>query len=281
MPLHDMDEITVDVAPAEEYKEWWHTFVDEQEPTISSPCLIRDSDGDPIALVTPYEGDLQRYRRAILDYPMSVGVMRAGGYRTRSQVFGFLARSPLVSQYGCSTCSAAAKAPAAHSYLCETGITLADMLTRHLPDVAARQHEVMEAVLPEWRLPGGMWTSGVVNESASLPYHFDGNNLDGWSAMIVLRRHTRGGHLHLPQINQTLRLRDGDTLFFCGYRTLHGVTPITYVRDDGYRMSSVYYPVAGVARCLPWEEEVAHARRSATNAEETRIAREREKGWIK
>lgn len=275
-----MNEITVSVASPDSFSGLLHSPVEEHEPTVQSPCLIRDESGQPIVLVTRYEGDLTQYRRAVLGMPVSSGVLRAGGYKTRSQVFGFLSRNPLVGQYGCSTCAAAAKAPDAHRYLCDSGHALADMLTSHLPDVAAKQHEVMSAVLPEWRLPGGMWTSGVVNDSASLPYHFDKNNLDGWSAMVVVRRHTRGGHLHLPQIGHTIRLRDGDTVFFCGYRLLHGVTPISYINETGYRMSSVYYPVAGIARCLSWDEEVASARRRATEAEQTRLAREREKGWL-
>lgn len=250
------------------------------EPTHEGPLLARTEDGAPAFALLPYAGDLAELRKAIMNYPCDSTTRRAAGIRNQSRVFGFISRSPVLRRAACSACNGAIEYPEAHAGIVNAATTLAQMLTEAFPEVAAAQRETLEAVQPEWRLPGGMWTSGVLNKTSNLAYHYDRNNFDAWSAMPVVRRHTRGGHLHIPRLNVVLKLNDGDVLFFNGQEWVHGVTPIEMLKPDAYRYSCVYYPVKKMKQCLPWEEEIAHAQAWRTKNEADLIKRQRENGMI-
>lgn len=252
----------------------------ELEPTHEGEFVAYDENGSPILAVAQYRGDLTKYRKAILDYPIN-SIPRAAGLRNPSSVFGFVSRSPVMRRAACSSCAGHRDHPEAHRGIIEAAEVLAEMMSELVPDVYARQLETLTAVKDEWKLPGGLWTSGVLNKTSSLSYHYDKNNFDAWSAMPVLRRHARGGHLHIPRLNVVLKINDGDVLFFNGQAWVHGVTPITLLKEDAYRFSAVYYPIKKMEQCLSWEDEMEHARQWRTDNESTLIKRQRESGLLK
>jgi hypothetical protein len=144
---------------------------------------------------------------------------------------------------------------------------MAGLFKEHLPEEYERQLELLGSVGEPWKLPGGVWTSGIVNETAALPYHKDsGNILTAWSTMIVLRRFVSGGNLHIPEYNVTLDCDDGMFMFFDGGKVLHGVTPMWSRRVPNgsmkaYRRSIVWYARQGMTKCAETlEEEIAQAR---------------------
>jgi hypothetical protein len=110
-------------------------------------------------------------------------------------------------------------------------------------------------------------TSGVINKTSTLPYHYDGNNFDMWSAMPIIRRGTRGGYLSVPEYDITIECRDGWVVFFPGFRLLHGVTPIAHVAKDAYRFTVVYYCLRGMKDCFTYAVEQAEARKRRTERE--------------
>jgi hypothetical protein len=114
-----------------------------------------------------------------------------------------------------------------------------------------------------------------------LPYHYDANNLDAWSAMPVIRRGVRGGHLHVPEYGQVIACRDGDTVYFAGYNLMHGVTPLRRQDTDGYRLSAVYYAVRDLTRCLPPAEEFQQAQQKRVQREEGLLDRQRAAGLLR
>src|SRR3982751_17283 len=120
----------------------------------------------------------------------------------------------------------------------------------------------------DWKLGESEWTSGVINASARLPYHRDAMNFPVWSAMPVLRRHMDGGHLHVPEYDLVLPCRDGWGVFFPGYDLVHGVTPMSPTRPDGYRYSLVYYALRGMQDCFTYAVEREHARTRRTEREQ-------------
>lgn len=246
-------------------------------------------DGETIAVIDRLpESTLATLRWAVRRWDESVtsgGVMRSKGLRNRAGVFGFLAANPIMQRPACGQCGGSRAEPAAHMVLCSTAEVLAARLAELAPEQYAVSERAIEPVHPSWRLPGGLWTSGVVNSSSALPYHRDRNNFDAWSAMPVVRRGVRGGHLSLPELavgGQPLVLPcgDGDVVYFNGQAWMHGVTPITRRDDDGYRFSVVYYPVRKMANCLPPAEEVARANHRRTTVERDLIERQRKAGLI-
>jgi hypothetical protein len=150
-----------------------------------------------------------------------------------------------------------------------------EMLSTIDPTIVPRDRATLNAVMPDWRMgESKLWTSGVVNDTAALPYHRDGFNFPTWSAMPVLRRGVRGGHLHLPEYEITVPCDDSTVTLFTGFQYVHGVTPIRKLKkDDGYRISVVYYALRGMKNCREAAEEAAYGRRRRTEREEAMARR--------
>lgn len=272
----------------EALKLWRDTPVPEMEPTLMAggKPIVLMLDNEPAVMLSRLHTDSRaEVRRALLDYPMDT-VLRGAGIRSSSRVFGFVAANTMLKRTSCRASNGAETAPKAHAAICGLAENLAAMLRDGLPEQYERNLEAASAVRAEWKLPGGLWTSGVVNRSASLPYHRDRNNLDAWSAMPVVRRATRGGHLHFPELALpdgrplVAECADGDVLFFNGQRFMHGVTPMHKVAKDGYRFSCVYYPVKKMCSCLSPAEEFERGRARRTAAETGMIERQRASGYI-
>lgn len=253
----------------------------DMESNVRAPATVVDADtGRPILVAARWPDDLGPVRRAFLAYPMTT-TLRAVGTRNRSSVFGNVARNVVMQRNGCRQCSGARDAPAAHATIIGAAAVCAELLAQAVPDQAVADRALAAGrVQPEWRLPGGLWTSGVLNETSPLPYHYDRNNLPTWSAMIVARRGIEGGHLHIPEYNLVVECRDGDVVMFPGWKHVHGVTPMRRRDRDGYRYSAVFYLVEGMADCLSAAEETARAQRDRTDREATMLQRQADMGLL-
>jgi hypothetical protein len=242
--------------------------VREHEPNVTGPTVFVTEDDEPILAYLPITGKAE-LRRAVMNIPYG-HTSRANGIQNVSRTFGYAPRKPVHGRDGCRLTHMARIVPAEHSVLEEWAVNLEGMLEEIAPEIVKRDRETMTAVLPDWRIgESNLWTSGVVNRSSSLPYHRDGFNFPTWSAMPVLRRGMDGGYLRVPEYDLTLACRDGYAVFFPGHQLVHGVTPMTPNREDGYRYSVVYYALRGMKDCFTYAVETAHAKRSRT-------ARERE-----
>ncbi len=239
-------------------------------PTVTAPCLVVDEHDEPVLLTARMDpADLLAFRQAAQAYPVDATVYRAAGIRNRASVYGYSARSAVMQRNCCRECAGKTNSPEAHAGLVATTQVCARMFRELLPEVAERDEEAAaEAILAEWRMGGTQWTSGVLNSTSALPYHYDKNNLGkSWSAMTVARRGVRGGHLHIPELGTVVDCRDGDVVFFQGSWWLHGVTPIRKTAADAYRFSAVNYTVKRMSTCLPPEDELAWGRADRTSRE--------------
>lgn len=247
---------------------------------ISADTIVRDADTGEAAMLVTRTIVSPVLRAALRAYPTTTTV-RSGGIRNTSRVFGFSGRRVMMKRSACRSCEGARALPSAHAAICGAADEFARLLRDRLPDRAARDEALVRSeVRPEWIIRDSWWTSGVVNLTSPLPYHFDGNNFDAWSAMLVVRRGVRGGHLDIPEYGVTVECRDGDVLLFNGSKLMHGVTPMRVVDRDGYRVSAVYYPVRGMAHCLAWDEEIAQAQRGRAAREDGLLERQRAVGML-
>lgn len=260
-------------------KLWRDTQVQKMDPSVHSSgeatALILE--GETILLISKMTNDHRaQLREALRRYPIGT-VTRSQGIRSKAKVFGFVAANALLKRNSCRVCTGAHDAPNEHSIICDSAEQFSQMLKEHLPDQYALNKTAADLIRPEWRLPGGLWTSGVVNQTSALPYHRDRNNLDAWSVMPVIRRGVRGGHLHFPELSLedgspvVAECADGDVIFFNGQQYMHGVTPISKVDPDGYRYSCVYYPVKKMCSCRSPQEEQANSRERRTNSEQRTV----------
>lgn len=237
-------------------------------PNVTGPEVHRDPDtGEMIVAYLPIRPSAA-FRRAAIR-PRTGGVQRSAVFRSLSRTFGFAPRKPTMRREACQYTLLAAEEPDAERHLEDFATVLADTLHEIDPATATANAALLDDnVLPDWRIGrSGLWTSGVINRTAQLPYHYDAFNYPTISAMPVMRRGVRGGHLSIPEYGLTVECRDGWTLFFCGHDVLHGVTPMTTTSDDAYRVSVVYYALRGMKDCYTHAKEQEFGQRRRTERE--------------
>ncbi len=239
------------------------------EANVTSAVVAADADtAEPVFAYLPL-GDVAELRRAILSVEYGENMIRANGVRNRARTFGYGPRRPVYRREGCASTTLARENPESHRIITGFADRLAGLLPDIDPNLAEQGLEAVAEVEPDWRLgESKLWTSGVINQSAVLPWHRDAFNFPAWSAMPVLRRHIDGGYLRIPEYGATIACRDGWGVFFAGYSLLHGVTPMRLRRPDGYRFSIVYYALKGMKNCFDAAQETAYAKKRRTEREQ-------------
>lgn len=239
------------------------------EPNVTTETLITDADTDePIAYYGRL-GDCRDLRWAVRTVGDFNGVNRAGsGYRTYSATFGTAPRKPVFQREGCASTAVKRDWPTQHAVLEQYAGKCQRILAQVAPSAVQESAVETGEILEDWRLqPGNLWTSGVINRTVAMPYHTDSSNFDVWSAMPVVRRGIRGGHLHIPEYGATVECRDSWAVWFPGYRLVHGVTPMKAEAADAYRYSVVFYALRGMQDCATTAMETTYAKVKRTERE--------------
>jgi len=238
-----------------------------------SAIFVNSETSEPIAAYLPL-ADAAPLRRALMTIDTTGGVQRQSNYRSKSRTFGYAPRRPVTRRESCALTLLGVEDPATERLLESYADQFSAALLDIDPAIVDRDTERLGDVLPDWRIgEAKLWTSGVINDTAALPYHRDGFNFPTWSAMPVVRRGVRGGHLHLPEYDLVLACADSTVIYFPGKLLVHGVTPMTRVRSDGYRFSVVYYALQGMRNCREAAEEAAYGRARRTQREADMAAR--------
>jgi len=198
---------------------------------------------------------------------------RLSGIAITHRTFGYQPPAPLRRRYGCSRSQFNAEHPKAMDTLARF-CSLAEYVFRTLAeDVYERTAKsVLDLIAPAWRIAGTPWTSGIINQTAALPYHRDQANVVGsWSAMIGARSGVDGGLLHLLDYDLYLPIRHGSVTIFDGQSVAHGVTPMRLVTHNAWRYTSVVYSKRLMSHCCSDPAgELRRAQVAATVAEEKR-----------
>lgn len=248
-------------------------LVPDIQPNIKEAGIYVDAETkEPFMVYMPLPDDIvPELRRAVrnVKYSSSGVTRQSSGIENHSRTFGMAPRKPFQTREACRPTSLSFDQPDEHSVLVQVADRLADIMREIAPDVYNKDANETKEVSDEWRISErSLWTSGVINKTSTLPYHYDQNNFDMWSAMPVIRRGTRGGALNIPEYEACIECRDGWVLFFPGFRLLHGVTPIAHVAKDAYRFTVVYYCLRGMKDCFTYAVEQAEARKRRTAREE-------------
>lgn len=259
----------IEAKPAREKR---GEIVPDIEPNVKEAGIYVDEDtNEPFLVYMPMPNDMvPELRAAVRDVKYSSsGVTRQQlGIENHSRTFGMAPRKPFQTREACRPTSLSYEQPDIHKVLENVADRLSQIMRKVAPAVYDKDVNETSSVDKEWRISeDSLWTSGVINKTSTLPYHYDGNNFDMWSAMPIIRRGTRGGALHMPEYDVCIECRDGWVTFFPGYRYLHGVTPITHVTEDAYRYTVVYYCLRGMKDCFTYAVEQAEARKKRTKRE--------------
>jgi hypothetical protein len=252
------------------------TMVEDMEATCTEAGIYVDEDTNEVIFVYfPMEEEVNLLRRSVLNIKYGSTKRQSLGIENLSRTFGMAPRKVFQRRESCRVTTLAAEQPNEHAVLIAFAEKFANMFKEFAPDIYERDVKALaEAGLDnEWRMTDdALWTSGVVNKSSTLPYHRDGFNFATWSAMPVIRRDMKGGYLHLPEYNLTCACRDGWVTFFAGYKYVHGVTPMTPMKDDAYRYSIVYYALRGMKDCFTYAVETARGGENRTKREQQMVS---------
>jgi len=243
--------------------------------TVAEPCVVH-IDGDPRPSVV-YVELTERLPAAVaalrsIHYHSSP---RTDGMQSTSRTFGYAPKLALRHSETCRSASLAGEAPAAHAAVAGLATLVEEWYRRTNAALYAEHERTVAKVLPDWRLAGGVFTSGIINRDNKLPYHYDRGNFPGcWSNMLVFKRACAGGDLVCPELDLCFRLRDHSLFMFDGQAILHGVSPFRITRPhDGYRFTVVFYSLQQMWRCDPAAESVRLNQERRTARERKRFQR--------
>jgi hypothetical protein len=259
------------VLTKEQADELVGTVVPITEANLKEPCIVYDEDTqEPIVAYFKMEPEVTKLlRSSVMNIKMGVTLRMKTGMRNASRTFGMAPRSVVLKRESCRATALASESPDEHTKLIQAARYLQDQLKIIFPEIWKKDKEEMTKIGADWLLEDdAIWTSGVVNKTATLPYHRDGFNFDTWSAMPVVRRGVEGGLLNFPEYDLTVECRDGWVVYFCGYRWVHGVTPMKVLVKDGYRYSIVYYALRGMKDCFTFAIETAKGKSKRMEREE-------------
>lgn len=195
---------------------------------------------------------------------------RTGGMAGTSRIFGFCPRRTLRADF-CTSAAMANAEPSANAIFFKWGAIFSEALREANPAAYARQVEQLEQVRPEWRIPGAVFTQGIVNENNVLSYHRDAGNFpESWSVMATLPYDVEGGELVLPALDIAFDYTKPAITMFCGAQHLHGVAPLRRRSAAAYRYSIVYYANRAMCKCGSVQDELTRIRTVKTERETRR-----------
>lgn len=242
------------------------------ETTIDEDVLITNG-GQPIMAYLNLRGkvDTDALRWAVKTVKYST-LKRTTGALSTSRVFGYMPRRTLLADY-CHESDIKEVGAKQSAILKDFSKNLESFYGEFFPEVLARHYKtVEEKILPEWRLSGSPFTSGIVNKNNPLKYHRDAGNFKGlFSNMVAFKKDVQGGRLCLPEFGIKFEIADNSLLIFDGQKYVHGVTPIIKKSKTAYRYTVVWYSLEQMWKCLPLGEEVERIRVKKAEREQRRL----------
>lgn len=246
-----------------------HFAVKGKREKLSKDTIIQDSEGKNIFgyFRFPYGKD---FKWALKNIHVRKPGNKATHFKNRekSKMFGNRPRDHFRRLPTCSKQKIVRYQPKVAHVLESYAGKLESIYREYFPDTYQYHQTCAQDILPEWKMPDSVFTSGIVNKTSQLYYHKDARNFEGtYSNMIVARKDTGGGGLVVPSLNIYVPCEDGTLVIFNGQKFTHGVTEIEKTKLTGYRFSVVYYTLEKMKECKPVDEEVEIGRHERTAKE--------------
>lgn len=238
------------------------------EPTL----FVDDRTGAPLGAYFHVDEPMDDLEAAVRSIRYSSGA-RTEGLTTTSRTFGYLPRLALRRDF-CSKSSIAHEQPEVDDILTKWTIRASDEIKSLFPEQYEIWTKRVEAEIHEdWRIPGSIFTTGIVNSNNRLAFHRDrGNFPDSWNLMATFKRNCKGGRLAVPALGIMLECADRTFAVFNAQKYLHGVTEIDLAPGPkSWRYTIVWYTMRQLNKGLPYDEEIARIRRVKVGREEARL----------
>ena len=265
-----MKSIELDRLHPVDKDEWLGRFAEESDVNnlVSEDTIVKVKSRTVLVYFKNSGMDLEPLRKSLgkLKFAPGFRATNSAAFKSNARVFGYMPRLELRNK-PCRISSLANDDVRSHQLLEQWTSKVAEVYRDFAPEAAElHKAQTQEKVREEFHLAKSMFTSGIVNKSSQLPYHFDSGNFKGaWSAMLGLKQYVKGGYLVIPAYDIALEISDGSLSFFDGQQQLHGVTPIKRINRKGERYTVVWYSLQKLWSCLTAKEELALVNQRATN----------------
>ena len=198
-------------------------------------------------------GQLNKFK----DWTCALRGARRNALKSKSKTFGYLPRNPLRNK-PCNASILCSQSPELWSELFEMSKTISEVYKRENEKLWLQHHVLTNSKMKsDYRILDTPFTSGIVNKSSRLQYHFDAGNFpDVWSAMLGVSNGLHGGDLCLPELNTRVEISNGSLTFFNGQGLIHGVSKFKRTRENAERYTIVWYSLVRLWQCLTQKDEV-------------------------
>jgi hypothetical protein len=268
-----MIEIKAERSQDERFKKLKGQAVKETDASrfVTADTLVT-IDGEPQLLYKKLKCDISAVEWAARQIKYAE-TKRTAGMATRSATFGYMPRRALFQDFCHKSDGGTKHDRRIEMALHELAKELEGIYAKHFPLVyAAHKALADEKILPEWKLDGSVFSSGIVNKDNQLPYHTDAGNFKGvYSNMVGLKKGINGGHLVIPELDLKFEIADKTLIIFNGQEFVHGVTPIIKTSDDAHRFTIVYYTMEQMWKCLDRDGEIKRIRTIKSEREAKRL----------
>jgi len=187
---------------------------------------------------------------------------RSNGTPTQSAIFGSLPRVPNRNNYCRITADTKNQKKYANYILKYTEI-INDIYKDLLPEQHSLNLDIVKQnVVKDYIINDTPFTTVNFNVNHAIKYHLDAGNFKNvFSNVLIIKEGVIGGHLICPEYNIGFEQSDGALILFDGQSIIHGVTPIKQIQENGYRSSCVFYSLATMKNCYPYDEELERAKK--------------------
>ena len=262
MAIGDLPSLTLDLSESR-VKHRVGAKIPAIQPTITRSCILRDPDGAPAGLFLKELPEELSQVLAVANRELrSSRVPKTKMNRTTTvkDANGRMTSPTVLSQWSTILGSCAPKPHLGLSYarrstvhgqpsanlfvkaMVKAGRLSMRLAEYHIPQVYRRHVEVVRESCPAKWLFADYFTSTISNCNSSAPIHRDNGNVRGAiNVILVKRRNSRGGDLHVPEYGATFDQTDSSMLVYPAWRNYHAVTPIEATHRGGYRNSFIWY----------------------------------------
>lgn len=242
---------------------------------IQSDTIFYDENGAPVGAYLIIPAQMAEPMRAVINSTKMTKTGRTWGVPTKSSVFGALPRNPLRVDY-CRFSATTEKERENYLSVLNFSKKLAKIHESIFPENYKEALAEASEINNGWLMPNTPYATCNFNVNHAIKYHRDAGNLKkSFSNVLILKENVIGGQLALPEYGIALAQQDRALTIFSGQSELHGVMPIKITKTNGYRASIVFYTLAGMRHCYPFQEELERVRFVRVEREVRRLSSDR------
>ena len=223
---------------------------------INKDCIIYEG-GKAIIIYKIIDSEKINKLKKIVNKIKFTKSARSNGIASQAAIFGSLPRVPNRNNY-CRITADTKNQKQSSAAVMDFSLIINEIYKELLPEQYEMNLKIIdENVEKEYLIKNTPFTTININVNHAIKYHRDtGNFKNVYSNVLIIKEGIIGGNLICPEYNIGFEQGDGALILFDGQAIIHGVTPIKQIEENGFRSSCVFYSLATMKNCYPYELEL-------------------------